>query len=126
VNWLVPAAGATLIGTGLTSILATRKLSELLTWFRRTRRYGVAIVLRIAVGLAVLFGAQSSRYPTLAIMLGLLFLIGASAVPLLGEDRIAALLDWWTDRHAGWLRAWGTVMLCLGVFLVWLGFPGIQ
>lgn len=124
-NWLVPAAGATLIGTGLVSILATARLGALLAWFRSTRRYGIAVVLRILLGLALLFGAQSTRYPGVAIVLGLLFLAGASVVPLLGEDRIAALLEWWLQRHPGWLRAWSAIMLGLGVMLLWLGMPGV-
>ncbi|RMF97292.1 MAG: hypothetical protein D6727_05830 [Gammaproteobacteria bacterium] len=94
----------------------------LLRWFRNGRHYGLAIMLRLLLGLALLFGARATRLPALSIALGLLLLLAATSIPVLGEERAGRALDWWLARPARWLRAWGLLVTALGVTACWLAF----
>jgi hypothetical protein len=120
-TWLLILAGGALSLSGLAATVDVDRLHKLLFWFQLNRRYGLAVVGRLALGLALVFGAAGSRLPVVAIGLGLLFLLGATAVPILGEERIGAMLGWWLRRPPIWMRAWGISMMVTGLFILWLG-----
>ena len=104
-NLLVLGVGGLLAATGAWALVFPGQALRLLRWFQSTGIYSPAIAIRLAFGVALLLGAQATRWPALAIALGVMFLLGAAAIPLLGEERISAIIGWWLDHPPGWLQA---------------------
>ncbi len=120
-SWLVTATGLLLLAAGCGTLLFPTAARSLLHWLRTGRHLGLAIMLRLLLGLALLLGARATRIPALSIGLGLLLLLAALSIPVLGEERALRALDWWLARPGRWLRAWGALVAGLGLLVTWLG-----
>lgn len=115
--------GLALLATGLASFVLPGALRKTLAWFTTGNRLGLAVLGRLAVGLVLLLGASLTRWPFAAITLGLLFLAGGAAIPLLGEARVEQIAGWWLARPDAALRAWSSVIIVTGGFIAWLAAP---
>jgi len=58
----------------------------------------IATAIRAVLGLGLLAGASESKAPVLLQILGLLILIVAIVMPILGLDRHRKMIDWWLAR----------------------------
>ena len=77
-----------------------------------------AIAIRIVLGVVLIAAAPASRFPSALFILGVITLAGAAAVPIIGFERMVRFIEWWIRRPAGFIRAWGSVAVALGMFLV--------
>ena len=78
-----------------------------------------AVALRIVLGVIMLAVASSSRFPVAFRVLGVLSLVSAGLVPVIGLDRVRSLIQWWASRPAGFVRAWSLAAAAFGAFLVY-------
>lgn len=117
--------GLALIATGLASFALPERLRGALAWFTAGNRLALAVMGRLGVGLALLLGASLTRWPTAGITLGLLFLAGGAAIPVLGEARTTRIATWWIGRSNAALRAWSAVVIATGGFIAWLAAPDV-
>jgi hypothetical protein len=58
----------------------------------------IATAIRAVLGLGLLSAASESKAPILLKILGLLILIVAIVMPILGLDRHRRMIDWWLAR----------------------------
>ncbi|MEM7281274.1 MAG: hypothetical protein AAF438_06575 [Pseudomonadota bacterium] len=77
-----------------------------------------AVLLRLLFGLAMVLAAYQSRYPQVILSLGVLMIVAALAIPVLGTERIGAMIDWWKNRPAIVLRLWAAAAALFGVFVI--------
>ena len=66
-------------------------------WRSRTGLY-VAIAFRIVLGILLVAAASSTRFPWIIGALGVLSLIAAVLIPVLGYDRIRGFVEWWAQQ----------------------------
>lgn len=78
-----------------------------------------AVVVRLVLGIALLFAAPASKFPVLFNWLGFLALIAAAALPVIGRPRMIALLDWFYGLPGFVIRLWLAGGLLFGVFMVY-------
>ena len=116
----VLVVGLLLTATGFLTLFLPGRLRATLSWFAAGNRVGLAVLGRLAVGLVLLLGASTTRWPGASIALGLLFLAGGAAVPALGEERVDAIVTWWLARADSSLRAWSAMVAGTGGFIIWL------
>ena len=80
----------------------------------------VAVVFRLALGLALIVVAPASRYPVVFRVLGLLTIIAAIVVALMGRERIQRFLKWFSERFsAPIVRLWLLFGMAFAGFLVY-------
>jgi hypothetical protein len=77
--------------------------------------YAIA-VLRVGIGLLLMFVARSSRAPNTLRVLGAVVLVAGLTTPLFGVNRVRAILEW-EAMHISLLRAGAVVALAAGGFL---------
>lgn len=106
-------------GMGLLSIFAPRRANHIARMFSGRSGLYVATAIRLVLGAALLFLANTSRAPIALRILGVIILIVGIVVLLLGLERHRRLIDWWLSMGTGIQRAWGVVALALGVFLIY-------
>ncbi len=87
-------------------------------WRSRAGLYG-AIAFRAAFGILLVTAASGTHFPRTLGALGLLSLVSAALIPLLGFDRMRRFIDWWLARPPGGVRIWSCVACAFGGFLVY-------
>jgi len=80
----------------------------------------IATAIRAVLGLGLLAAAGDSKAPMLLRILGLLILIVAIVMPILGLDRHRRLIDWWLARSRSAQMFCGATSIVFGVGLIYL------
>jgi hypothetical protein len=83
----------------------------------------VAAVIRIALGIALLRVAATSRAPGAIRVIGAIVLVAGFITPLVGPERARAIIDWWSSQGPFIVRTWAGFALVFGSFLVWALVP---
>ena len=80
----------------------------------------IATSIRAVLALGLLAAAGESKAPVLLRLLGLLILIVAIAVPILGLDRHRRMIEWWLARPRLIEMLCGAAAFVFGVGLIYL------
>lgn len=80
----------------------------------------IATAIRAVLGLGLLAAASDSKAPTLLKLLGLLILIIAIVVPILGLDRHRRMIEWWLARKRMTELLCGAAAFVFGIGLIYL------
>jgi hypothetical protein len=83
-----------------------------------------AAVFRILFGTIFLFAAPESRAPRTLRGLGVLVLVAGVLTPFFGLQFAQRVLDWWSEGGPELVRAWASVVLLVGAFVVYVNIPG--
>ncbi len=87
-------------------------------WRTRAGLYA-AIVFRTLFGLLLVAAASSTRFPWAIAALGVISLIGAIAIAVLGYDRLRSFVAWWAARPSTFVRIWSLAACAFGAFLIY-------
>jgi hypothetical protein len=79
----------------------------------------VAFAFRVILGLLLLAAAAGTRFPVAIRVLGIVVLISAAAIPIIGRERLHRLTTWWARRPATVIRATSLFACAFGAFLVY-------
>src|SRR6185503_17424489 len=102
---LLPIFGFSVALVGLIGILNPRRLRELVSAGDMHSRFHSGIMMRIIVGGILIAAAPGYRFPLVINYMGLVALVWAIALYLLGEKRFERFADWWSNRPLASLRA---------------------
>ena len=118
-TFVVALFGAAIAMLGIVGLVRPSALMHFVQapWRSRTGLY-LAIGIRVVFGLVLLAAASASRFPETLRILGIMALIAAAVIPVLGFVRLQRFVHWWTARSPGFMRAWSLVAAGFGIFLV--------
>jgi len=116
---LIALIGVFLIFVGLVVLIVPRAMTQTLKVFLDRRWVPAASIIRIVLGLVLIFGADDTRLPTFVLGFGVLVLIAGIAIPFIGFERIQRLVHFWLRQTDSVLRLWSLGALGLGGVLVW-------
>lgn len=122
-RWIVTGFGVVVVCLGAGSLAWPDTLVDFAEQFVSTRGLWIAVALRLALGILLWITAPASRTPVVLRVLGVLFVLSAAALPILGLDRLEAIVDWGSGLAPIALRAAGLVAALVGAFLVWSVSP---
>ena len=105
---------------GLIVIFSPTRANDLKRLFADKTGLWVATAIRAVLGLGLLAAAGESKAPMLLRILGLIILIVAIAMPLLGLDRHRRMIDWWLARDRKIQIICGAAAFVLGVGLIYV------
>src|SRR3979490_3235461 len=100
---------------GLLAIFLPGRANDIARLFADKTGLWVATAIRAVLGLGLLAAAADSKSPILLRILGLIILIVAIAMPLLGLDRHRRMIDWWLARDRKIQIICGAASFVLGV-----------
>ncbi len=104
---------------GVLAIFFPGRANDMARLFADKTGLWVATAIRAVLGLGLLAAAEDSKAPMLLRILGLIILIVAILVPILGLDRHRRMIDWWLAMSRTIQIVWGAVAFALGVFLIY-------
>ena len=80
----------------------------------------VVTAIRAVLGLGLLAAATESKAPMLLRIVGLIILLVAIVVPILGLDRHRRLIEWWLARNRRTEILGGAAAFVIGLGLIYL------
>lgn len=104
---------------GLVGVLSPPLLLDFLRALRSSGALYVVAAVRIVFGVVLVLAAPASRLPRTLRVLGTIIIVAGLVTPLFGLERTRALLEWWTSQPSWAMRAWASVAVAFGVFLVY-------
>jgi hypothetical protein len=97
--------------------------ARLIQLVKRMMRWDIgihlAIVVRVALGLAVIAAAVESRFPLAFHALGWIAIIAAVGLAIMGKVRMRKFIAWFDQRSTAVLRAWLLVGIAFAGFLMY-------
>jgi hypothetical protein len=77
------------------------------------------ILIRALLGVALILASNHvTRLDEFVLIFGILALIAAVAVALMGKARLGKLIDWFMARSNNFMRAWCVLGIALGIVLI--------
>ena len=117
--FVVVAFAVFMIAIGAVGLAAPAKLTDSL---RRSqlfdRLWGVGAI-RIVFGAALIAVAEGTRAPLAFQLFGVLALLAGVATPLVGRERANRMLEWWERQPPEFVRSWCSVVVVIGVLLLY-------
>ena len=98
---------------------------SVLGWIRgwhAPTRYFVAVVQRAILGSLFIWAAPSCRMPKIILLLGVVTLVAAVAILVMGPKRLDAIVNWWLGLPATLVAASFAGAAVFGCFLVYAGW----
>jgi len=81
-----------------------------------------AVLLRVALGVALVLSASDSRFPSVFTILGWVAIVAGLVAAILGRARLRRFVNWWVDRFSpSSIRLWVVFALAFGVTLIYGG-----
>jgi uncharacterized protein YjeT (DUF2065 family) len=113
--------GLIFVMLGLAVIGQPGRLRQWLHRFLQADWLPMLSLLRILVGGVLIIWSGETHAPALMMALGLLLLLAGVLLPLLGEERVEAMAQWWLRRDDHWMRGWGVAVTLIGALIAWAG-----
>src|SRR5438477_8716028 len=104
---------------GLLAIFFPGRANDMARLFADKTGLWVATAIRAILGLGLLAAAEDSKAPMLLRILGLIILVVAIAMPLLGLGRHRRMIDWWLARDRKIQIICGAASFVFGVVLIY-------
>ena len=115
------AIGVTIIVLAGWGIFAPEKLMTFVT-SAMDKSWGiyVAVIVRLVMGSALIIVAPASPFPIVFQALGVIAIVAAIALALMGRERMRRLIAWFSERFsAPIIRLWLLFGVAFGGFLVY-------
>jgi len=120
-NGLVVLCGALIFAIGAWGFAQPAALLGLASRLKAPRMLWGVAALRLVIGCVLLISASETRWPGFIQTLGWIALVSGVITPFFGGARLARILDRWTARPPGFIRAWCVLALALGGAIVFAG-----
>ena len=79
-----------------------------------------AVLVRLALGLALVISSPASRFPLVFLVLGCVAIAAGVVAAFLGRDRLRRFVNWWVERFSPLtIRLWALFAMALGGFLLY-------
>src|SRR5438477_9019753 len=111
---------AFIAATGVLVIVSPGRAKDLTLLCADKTGLWIATAIRAVLGLGLLAAAGESKLPILLRILGLIILINAIVMPILGLDRHRRMIDWWLARDRKIQILYGAASFVLGVVLIYV------
>ncbi len=108
---------------GTLGMISPLRLLDIARQFQSPVGLYAGAALRVLLGVALFFGAPTSRAPRTVRLLGVLVFVAGLVVPLIGVERAQRLLEWWAARGPAFVRAWASFAAAFGLLLAYAVYP---
>lgn len=105
---------------GALGVASPSRLLRIVRSFQKPAGVYFAAALRVVLGGALFFAAPTSRAPEFIRILGVVIVVAGFITPFFGLERFRRLLDWWSARGSGFIRAWAASAFVFGLLLAYV------
>ena len=117
---IVSILGVFIVLIGAAGIAKPKCLIDLVNHWDGRTRFWIAIIVRVVLGIVLLAVAPGCRLPMLVRIIGVIAIVAALCVLILGRARLDAFIRWWLLRPA-LIRVSAIFAVAFGALLVYAG-----
>ena len=117
---LAMALGFAIAAIGIVGVADPSLLLEFGRSLQTPAALHVVSAVRIIFGVVLLWIASASRMPRTLRVVGILLIVAGLLGPFFGVERSRAMLDWWVAQGPLFTRAWASVAVIFGLFIVYV------
>ena len=118
---IVSILGVLAAAIGLMGVAQPRRIINLVEYWDGPTRFRLAIVVRLVLGVVLLVVAPDCRLPIVVSVLGIIAIVAAVAILIVGQRRLDSFIGWWLTRPPAVIRVSALFALAFGVLLVYAG-----
>jgi hypothetical protein len=118
-SFFIGAIGAATVVISFVGVLFPDVILRAVEGVKPSPRLHALSVVRLTIGVIFVIGATSTAFPDLIRLLGVVVILRGLAIPVLGPERVRALIDRQLGRSPVVLRVLLLPATALGGFLVW-------
>ncbi len=116
---IVIAVSLFVAGMGVLGLVSPAAMARFVSGLQSRGALVAAAAIRFVFGVALWQAAAASRSPAVFKVLGVLAVISALGLPLIGVARFKAVLHWWSTRLPAVVRLWSGAAALTGAFILW-------
>ena len=92
---------------------------RLMSFFAKGRRIYLAGILRFAMAVAFLVGAEQCSHKWVIVVFGIGFLLSGLLAFMMGPKRFGPILTWFAKQPNTIIRVFGVIALAIGAVICW-------
>ncbi len=116
---LALAVGLFIFVMGAWGVFAPGSIFAFISGWSSKSGFWLAVLLRLCFGLVLWFAAPDTRLPILLQTLGVIAILSAAGLPIVGYERFERVLSWWTGHSPFVMRLWSLVAVAIGGLVLW-------
>lgn len=120
-GYLVAIGGFLMLAMSLLVMLAPKKVIAVLLRWPTKQRFLFAVGVRLVLGIIFLVGASDTRFPAFISIIGIIVVVTAIILLLLGPTKVDAMIQWWLHRTRAFMRIWALVGVVLSALILYAG-----
>ena len=117
---IVSILGVLITVIGLAGLVRPQSLINLIQHWQSPVRFRIAIIARAVLGVVLLAIAAECRWPTFVQIIGVISILAAVGLLVMGRARLDSLITWWLGR-SDLIRLSALLAVVFGVLLVYAG-----
>ncbi|MCG8591946.1 MAG: hypothetical protein MJE66_21840 [Proteobacteria bacterium] len=117
----VSLVGVVVVLLGVAIAVVPERFLGTLASLESRPRFAIAVGVRVAMGVLFLLAAPACQLPTVVRVIGVIALVAAGGLLLMGRARMDAFVAWWLELPTAVLRSWSVVAIAFGALLVYAG-----
>ncbi len=118
-NIVVKIIGIVLIFMAILYLLKPDVIKKIMEFFKQGYRIYFIAVTRLTLAVIFLLAAGQCKKPWVIIALGIVFIISALLIFMLGAAKVKKIIDWWQRQPSLFLRIAALIVLALGVIIIY-------
>ena len=120
-TWIVLLTGIIIVLMSLFGAVMPASFVGILSIWRGPTRFGSAVIARLVLGIVFIFAAPDCRFPTLVRVVGIIALVAAVLIVIIGPQRRDRFVLWFLVRPHSLIRAWCLLGFGFGVLMFFAG-----
>lgn len=110
--------GIVIVAIGVVYVLKPSVMKRLFEFFKKGNRLYVAVPIRLGLAIVFLMGARECKQFWVIFVLGILLLISAILVLVLGSKKLRPMIEWFQGQSEILQRVAALIVLAVGVVII--------
>jgi amino acid transporter len=116
---IVKVIGIVIILLAVLLLLKPDIMKHILKFFKYGKRIYLAGLVRLILAVVFLLAASECDIPWVIVLFGILFLISAMVIFMLGAEKLSPMLDWFQNKSPLFLRFMAVIIMAVGALIIY-------
>jgi len=116
---IVKVIGIVIILLAVLFLLKPDIMKHILKFFKYGKRIYLAGLVRLILAVVFLLAAYDCKIRWVIAALGILFLISALAIFMIGSEKLRPMLDWFQNKSSLFLRVMAVIIMAIGALIIY-------
>ncbi len=116
---VVKIIGIAIVLLAVLALLRPDIMKHILKFFKHGKRVYFAGLVRLILAVVFLLAARECDITWVIVVFGILFLISALSIFMIGAEKLKPMLDWFQNKSTLFLRFMAVIILILGAIIIY-------